>query len=145
MIGFVDDSNGQVNSFLRDESPEELNRLIRKAEYNATTWSNLLSATGGSLELSKCSYHIANWQFSMQGAPVLGSVKSRVPAISVTDPITGDSHTLEYLSPSVAHKTLGHYKEPTGTQVPQFRHLKEKSDKVTEFLWTSTHLTRQEA
>ena len=76
MIGFVDDSNGQVNSFLRDESPEELNRLIRKAEYSATTWSNLLSATGGSLELSKCSYHIANWQFSMQGAPVLGSVKS---------------------------------------------------------------------
>ena len=53
----------------------------------------------------------------MRGAPVLGSVKSRVPAISVTNLITGDSQTLEYLSPSVAHKMLGHQKEPTGTQV----------------------------
>ena len=143
MIGFVDDSNGQVNSFLWDKSSDRLKRLIHKAEYNAIAWSNLLSATGRSLELSKCSYHVANWQFSMRGAPVLGSVKSRVPAISVTNPITGDSETLEYLSPSVAHKMLGHQKEPTGTQVAKCWHLKEERDKVTELLWT-TDLTRQQ-
>ncbi len=143
MIGFVDDSNGQVNSFLWDKSSDRLKRLIHKAEYNAIAWSNLLSATGGSLELSKCSYHVANWQFSMRGAPVLGSVKSRVPAISVTNLITGDSQTLEYLSPSVAHKMLGHQKEPTGTQVAKCWHLKEERDKVTELLWT-TDLSRQQ-
>ena len=76
MLGFVKDSNGQVNSFLQDESPEGLLDLIRKAEHNAVTWSNLLSATGGSLELSKCSYHVIHWKFSAQGAPVLSSVKS---------------------------------------------------------------------
>ena len=144
MIGFVDDSNGQVNSFLQDESPEGLQHLIRKAEHNATTWSKLLSATGGSLELSKCSYHVVNWQFSISGAPVLSSVKSRIPSISVTDPFTGETQDLEYLPPSVAHKTLGHYKEPTGTQRFQFKQLKLKSDNATEFLWT-THLTREEA
>jgi hypothetical protein len=47
MIGFVDDSNGQVNSFECDESKIELQRLVQKARYNATTWSQLLHATGG--------------------------------------------------------------------------------------------------
>jgi hypothetical protein len=31
MIGFVDDSNGQVNSFLSNESKDELQRLVQKA------------------------------------------------------------------------------------------------------------------
>ncbi len=71
-------------------------------------------------------------------------MKSQVPPLVVPDPFTSDRMTLEYLPPSVAHKTLGHYKEPTGTQHTQFKQLKAKSDLVTEFLWT-THLTRQEA
>ena len=44
----------------------------------------------------------------------------------------------------MAHKTLGHYKEPIGIQKTQFRQLKAKSDSITAFLW-STHLTREEA
>jgi exonuclease III len=144
MIGFVDDSNGQVNSFLREESHDELQRLIRQAEHNAITWSNLLEATGGSLELLKCSYHVVNWKFSIQGAPVLSSVKAQVQSISVPHSLTGELQTLEYLPPSVAHKTLGHFKEPTGTQRVQFQQLKKKSDHITDFLWT-TQLTRQEA
>jgi hypothetical protein len=133
----------QVNSFLQQESPKGLQYLIQKAEHNTVTWPKLLSSTGGALELSKCSYHVMHWQFSIQGAPVIGSVKSQVPPILVPDPFTGDISALEYLPPSVAHKTLGHYKEPTGTQRTQFQQLKSKSDKATEFLWT-THMTRQE-
>jgi hypothetical protein len=144
MIGFVDDSNGQVNSFLSNESKEELQQLVKKAEYNATTWSQLLHATGGALELSKCSYHILYWQFASHGAPVLGNIISNAQPITVPDPLSGEKYTMEYLPPSVAHKTLGHYKEPMGIQKVQFQRLKEKSDQATEFLWT-THLTRQEA
>ncbi|KAI2491604.1 hypothetical protein MHU86_22948 [Fragilaria crotonensis] len=69
MIGFVDDSNGQVNSFFDHESPETLQALIEKARTNAIAWSELLHATGGALELTKCSYHVAFWKFSSQGAP----------------------------------------------------------------------------
>jgi hypothetical protein len=62
----------------------------------------------------------------------------------VLHPQSGRTQTLQYLPPSVAHKTLGHYKEPMGLQKMQFRMLKEKSDKITEFLWT-THFTCEEA
>ena len=48
------------------------------------------------------------------------------------------------LSPYQAHKTLGHYKDPAGTQGEQFRQLLRKSDDITKFLWTCP-LTRLEA
>ncbi|KAI2502417.1 hypothetical protein MHU86_12074 [Fragilaria crotonensis] len=144
MIGFVDDSNGQVNSFYETEDSAHLQELIRKAQHNASQWSSLLHATGGALELSKCSYHVMYWKFSMQGAPVLSNIKSEIPPLQVSDPLTDNIQVLEFLPPSVAHKTLGHYKEPVGIQKTQFRQLKEKSDRITEFLW-STHFTREEA
>jgi hypothetical protein len=58
MIGFVDDSNGQVNSFYEPESPATLHALLEKARTNVLAWSDLLQATGGALELTKCSYHV---------------------------------------------------------------------------------------
>ena len=71
MVGFVDDSNGQVNSFYEDENPTNLVSMVNKAKTNATVWSQLLQSTGGALELSKCSYHVLYWKFSEHGAPVL--------------------------------------------------------------------------
>ena len=144
MIGFVDDSNGQVNAIYDNESPSSLQELLTKARANAMEWSYLLQATGGALELSKCSYHVSFWKFSIQGAPVLSNVSKEIPLLQVLHPQSGRTQTLQYLPPSVAHKTLGHYKEPMGLQKMQFRMLKEKSDKITEFIWP-THFTREEA
>ena len=63
MIGFVDDTNGQANSFFDTESKELLQTTITRAAHNATLWSKLLDASGGALELTKCSYHVMHWQF----------------------------------------------------------------------------------
>ena len=144
MVGFVDDTNGQVNSFLAPESEETLSNIVAKAEFNAAMWTNFLSATGGALELSKCSYHVLHWNFSVNGAPVLINVRSKTEPIKVYNPITQVEELLEYLPPTVAHKTLGHYKDPAGLQYTQFQQLKAKSDTITEFLW-ETQLTREEA
>jgi hypothetical protein len=144
MIGFVDDSNGQVNSFYDMDNTNTLHLMVQKARQNAIEWANLLGATGGALELSKCSYHVLYWKFSAQGAPVLSNIRSEISPMQIPDPLTDTVHTLEYLPPSVAHKTLGHYKEPFGLQKMQFRQLKEKSDTITDFLW-SMHFTREEA
>ena len=43
-----------------------------------------------------------------------------------------------------AHKTLGHYKEPAGTQSEQYHQPLQKSNGITEFLWTCP-LTRLES
>jgi hypothetical protein len=86
MIGFVDDSNGQVNSFYENESPSTLQAMMRKARANANEWSLLLQATGGALELTKCSYHVAFWKFSIQGAPVLSNVGTEIPPACIRSP-----------------------------------------------------------
>ena len=85
------------------------------------------------------------WHFSSTGAPVLANVHSMADPITVHNSDTGSDERLAYLPPTTAHKTLGHYKEPTGSQLrTQYRELKTKSDNITEFLWT-TQLTREEA
>jgi hypothetical protein len=71
-------------------------------------------------------------------------MKSELLPLEVSDPFSDTTQSLEFLPPSVAHKTLGHYKEPVGLQKTQFWRLKEKSDHITEFLW-STYFTREEA
>ena len=136
MIGFVDDSNGQTNCFMETETQQTLPTMLHQLRTNAQVWSNLLGASGGALELSKCSCHLAAWQFSIQGDPVLTSNKILAPTpISVIDSFTNETHHLEFLSPYSAHKTLGHYKEPAGTQHAQYQHLRKKSDESTAFLW----------
>jgi hypothetical protein len=136
MIGFVDDTNGQTNDLMIDETNETLPVLLHNLQENAQLWANLLGASGGALELSKCSSHIAMWQFSTQGDPVLQSVRQTVQQpIPIIDPNTRHAQDMEFLSPYEAHKTLGHYKEPAGTQQEQYRRSKLKSDQSTEFLW----------
>jgi exonuclease III len=136
MVGFVDDSNGQTNNFLQDETDDTLPTLLHQLRTNAQVWSNLLGASGGALELSKCSCHVAVWTFSLQGDPVLMNHQTiNNSAASVKDPFTNVEHNLEFLSPYTAHKTLGHYKEPAGTQRTQFQQLRQKSDTITAFLW----------
>ena len=73
------------------------------------------------------------WKFSLQGAPVLTNMKRELPQLTVSDPYTKATFELEYLNPYSTHKTLGHYKEPAGTLISQFKHLKEKSDSITDF------------
>jgi hypothetical protein len=71
MVGFVDDSNGQTNLFLQDETDATRSTILNQLQANAQLWSGLLEASGGALELSKCSYHVIAWQFTTKGAPVL--------------------------------------------------------------------------
>ena len=146
MIGFVDDTNGQVNSFFDPESLTGLHHTIHKATANADTGTQLLHASGGAIELSKCSYHVLHLSFSSSGAPVLlTNVKSRVsPITTVRNLATQIKEPLKYLSPTQAHNTLGHYKDPAGLQLTLYHNLKQKSDTITEFLWT-TQVTREEA
>ena len=74
---------------------------------------------------------------------MLASCQRQYQIIDITDPITSQVQNLEHLSPQKAHKALGHDKEPAGTQLTHFHQLKQKSDSITAFLW-STELSRAE-
>ena len=63
MIGFVDDNNDQTNRFLQDEDSSTLSMILSQTQHNAQCWNDLLTASGGALEIPKCSYHVVNWKF----------------------------------------------------------------------------------
>ncbi|KAI2495887.1 hypothetical protein MHU86_18628 [Fragilaria crotonensis] len=62
----------------------------------------------------------------------------------VQDILANKPQTITVLSTYTAHKKMGHYKEPAGTQVTQAKRLRDLCAKNTSFLWTSP-LTRREA
>ena len=145
MVGFVDDSNGQTNDFMHNETPTTTTKILQKLHHNAQALSDILGVSGGALEIPKCSSHFLTWTFGLQGDPVL--IKNRQATeqpIDVTDPLTKKAHSMTILSPYEAHKTLGHFKEPAGSQLTQYTKLRQKSDKSTDFIW-KCHLTRREA
>lgn len=81
----------------------------------------------------------------MSGAPVLVPAHSAAGvSIKVWDQQEEKDQHLQVLPAYAAHKTLGHYKDPAGTQKEQYWQLQKKSDAVTAFLW-ETPLTRLEA
>ena len=97
IAGFVDDCNGQTNQFDKDGSTATVTEVISQAQQNAQLWTNLLSASGGALEISKCSCHILQHKFSIQGAPFLvPSFPTDQVQISVWDPHESSKHDLNY-------------------------------------------------
>lgn len=142
MIGFVDDSTGQTNSFLDDVQPPA-NFIVEKMKQDAQLWNDLLWTSGGALELPKCSYHVSHYDFAMNGAPVLkgGQVGTAMVLIN-GDGL--DTQTIPSLSAYKAHETLGHWKEPAGSQIKQRDKLTTKSNAAGTFVQCSP-LNRDEA
>jgi hypothetical protein len=88
MVGFVDDSTGQVNKFLNNVQPTPA-QLASIMQHDAQLWSNLLWLSGGLLELPKCSYHHLHFDFDPTGKPSMrgGHVAEQ---IMLSDIQTGD-------------------------------------------------------
>jgi hypothetical protein len=51
MVGFVDDSTGQVNDFLSDTKPT-IDHLVGLVAHDAQLWNDLLHVSGGLLEVT---------------------------------------------------------------------------------------------
>ena len=54
MIGFVDDNTGQTNDFFGESNKASIDAIVDQAMKNAQHWFDLLGASGGALEYSKC-------------------------------------------------------------------------------------------
>ena len=144
LVGFVDDCNGQTNKFFSDGSDATLQEILGNSTSNTKHWDNILNASGGAIELPKTSFQVMHWIHAANGAPVLAPKNAaHQDLLTIRDRSTGNDVKLKLLSPYQAHKTLGHYKDPAGTQNEQFRQLKKKSDEQTSFLWRCP-LTRLE-
>jgi hypothetical protein len=103
MVGFVDDSTGQVNDFLSDEAPP-LDSLIKLMATNAQLWNDLLHVSGGLLEVSKCSYHILYFDFCPNGIPFMKGSSDGHP-LQLTDSATATNIQVKAKSAYMTHKT----------------------------------------
>jgi hypothetical protein len=112
MVGFVDDSTGQVNDFTANPqpSPEVLNKFM---QYDTQLWSDLLWLSGGLLELPKCSYHHLHFTFEADGRPnIMGGQAG--PSLVLTSSQDGSPVHIPQKSGFAPHTTLGHWKAPAG-------------------------------
>ena len=122
LVGFVDDTNGNVNSF-RDNVQPPISSLLEKMQHDAQLWNDLLWNSGGALELPKCFYQILHWEFN-NGKPLLMG-KSKTQLIIKTP----SKHEIKVKekSPYSTWKTLGHH-IGTGTKNnTQYKKILEKS------------------
>jgi hypothetical protein len=127
MVGFVDDSTGQVNDFLSDDKPT-LDTLVRLMAHDGQLWNDLLHISGGLLEVSKCSYHIIYFSFRPNGVPFMTSGLQGLP-LNLTSSLTGEPIHVKKKSAHECHKTLGHHKSPAGTSK---QHLHQLIGKATQ-------------
>jgi hypothetical protein len=73
-------------------------------------WKELLEASGGKLELTKCFYYILTWRFDSNGNPVpttIAEQRETTEQISIIDTITNNVTYITQKEITEAHKTLG--------------------------------------
>jgi hypothetical protein len=108
MTGFVDDCTQRVNDFHQSTQPDST-ELLRLMTCDAQLWNNILWASGGALEQSKCSFHLIQTDWTRDGQPFLKGGQFNQP-ICLQDG-TKTNH-IKQKSNYDSHKTLGCYVNP---------------------------------
>ena len=135
MVGFVDDCHGSINDFESNYVP--VHKLMKRANFDAKLWSNLLNTTGGTLEPSKVKYHITKHNFLPIGDPVLSPVQADYR-------IEMDAHDgnglieLQPLEPQTSRKMLGTFKEPEGNNLMAWKHVQTNAMKKATKIFNSS-------
>ena len=120
---FVDDSK---NSYTvdPDATPEELHNCI---QMHASNWEQLLYATGGRLEISKCATIPIIWKQNRRGLPTIKPIQELNLNIHITDHTTGNQTPLPIHTSTQPYKYLGVHIRPDGDPTAQYQALMKKS------------------
>jgi hypothetical protein len=116
MTGFVDDNNcNSCEDAITHEDHSD--GIISRMRFNAQLWHGLLWTSGGALELTKCQYHLMDWNFTIVGAPILntGTDDNHIDLIS---PV-GNELRIKQPGCGTLYKILGAFVEPLQHQSPE--------------------------
>lgn len=103
----------ETSVFTKTPEFEYLPNQVTHLESDAQYWENLLSVSGGCLELSKCFYYLLAWIFTNVGDPIPISIADIEQATSTLQLQVFNKTTptnIQQQPPKVAHKTLGVWK-----------------------------------
>jgi hypothetical protein len=82
MLGFVDDTKHHVNDMMSPQAKSVATLVFLMAKYSELC-SNLLTASGAALELSKLYFYISSWKFESSGKPFLDdTIQTTIPVQS---------------------------------------------------------------
>ena len=144
--GFVDDTSlfSNINPGTVDDT---ISNLQKKLKHDMMKWKELLEASGGKLELSKCFYYILSWKYDDEGNAMPMSIdeqRRECEQITINDNDDELEVRIDQKEVNVAHKTLGCYKAIDGNEVEQIKYLKSKSDKYG-YMLKNAKLSRKQA
>jgi hypothetical protein len=144
--GFVDDKS-LFSNIIQQTDNNNIIQLCKQLTIYMTIWNELLEASGGKLELSKCFYYVLSWKFDANGNGIPMTIPEQ-QAVKV-DPIKitadkKDSVTILQMEVHQAHKTLGCYKAIDVNEEEQIKFLTNKSRQFGRKLYNKS-LTRKQA
>ncbi len=134
LSGFVDDTNAALNDW-QPQHQVELDVLLTRLTHEAQTWNDLLFISGGKLELTKCSFHVLQFNFKPDGSP--RPLLFTPPSVTLHDSESHFPIEIPGLRPDAAHKTLGHWKSPAGRQRPQLQAIMIKAKRTSQLIATA--------
>ena len=145
--GFVDDTSLFVNLLKTGNDPNDIQALHKHLKEDMIIWMELLEASGGKLELSKCFYYVLSWKFDAEGKAIATTIREQRKVSEEIKIQTCDSMfpvTIKQKEVEDAHKTLGCYKTIEGNEKVEVKFLKGKSDKYGVSVKNAT-FSRKEA
>jgi hypothetical protein len=124
MTGFDDDKNCNCcEDVITHEDHSNIN--FSGMRFDAQLWYNLFWTIGGALELTKCQYHLMNWDFTIACAPILNTGTNN-NHINLISPV-GDELRIKQLGCGTSYKTLGAFLEPLQHQSTKYKYLQSKA------------------
>jgi hypothetical protein len=124
ITGFVDDVTHWCINISRQAETE----ISEDLQHAAQWWEQLLHASGGKLELSKCFFYILKWKFNSEGIPSLYNTNEFEDQITLVDSETGKEIEIPQRECNMAHKSLGVMESPDGSNKDEFNRLKTLSN-----------------
>ena len=123
MDAFIDDTSLGFT----DSGVLSCTDMISRLNSIAQTWEQLLSHSGGSLNLKKCSWYVLYWEW-VDGRPRLHPLQPTDPSINLTQGSQPTSHPIAGTSPDQVIRTLGIFMSPTGDFSKHLIVMKTKAD-----------------
>ena len=142
--GFVDDATNWVNRFLASLTGEvHIDTIVADMKKSAQWWEELLTATGGKLELDKCFYYIIRWAFDREtGKPNI--VLTKAGDISITDHTSNSVEEIRQFENNKTHRTLGAWVNPARDPTDALKELRKKVEELTKVI-RSNSMTKKSA
>jgi hypothetical protein len=142
---FVDDSSLEVTSTYKhtpalsvdENTAVECQQVIEALRKKAQHWERPLFSTGGAINTQKSHWYLLSWKWN-RGKPVLSTIANTPASLSLTAGYQSSPLPVPSINPHDSFRTLGVHISPSGSQIQQFKNLRNYTDAYFSAMSTSS-------